>query len=70
MIATLPNLKMPLPMQQLAAFCRRWNIARLDVFGSVLRGDFSKDSDVDLIASYAEGAYWSLLDRVRMKLEL
>ena len=70
MIATLPNLKMPLPMQQLAAFCRRWNIARLDVFGSVLREDFGKDSDLDLIATYAPEAHWSLLDRVRMKLEL
>jgi len=70
MIATLPNLKKPLPMQQLAAFCRRWNIARLDVFGSVLREDFGKDSDLDLIATYAPEAHWSLLDRVRMKLEL
>ena len=70
MIATLPNLKKPLPMQQLAAFCRRWNIARLDVFGSVLGEDFGKDSDLDLIATYAPEAHWSLLDRVRMKLEL
>lgn len=70
MIATLPNLKRPLPMQQIAAFCRRWNIARLDVFGSVLRDDFRPESDVDLVATYAPEAHWSLLDRVRMKLEL
>ena len=70
MIASLPNLKMPLPIQQIAAFCRRWKIARLEVFGSVLRADFRADSDVDLLATYAPEAHWSLLDRVRMKLEL
>jgi predicted nucleotidyltransferase len=70
MIATLANLKMPLPMSQIAAFCRRWNIARLEVFGSVLRDDFRPDSDVDFLATYAPEAHWSLLDRVRMKLEL
>ena len=51
MIASLPNLKMPLPIQQIAAFCRRWKIARLEVFGSVLRADFRPDSDVDLLAT-------------------
>lgn len=70
MNATLPKLKMPLPMQQIGAFCRRWNIARLDVFGLVLRDDFRPESDVDFVATYAPEAHWSLLDRVRMKLEL
>jgi len=70
MIASLPNLKMPMPMQQIAGFCRRWKITRLEVFGSVLGGDFDADSDVDFLATYAPGAHWSLLDRVRMKLEL
>ena len=70
MIASLPNLRMRLPMEPIAAFCRRWRIARLEVFGSVLRADFRADSDVDLLATYAPEAHWSLLDRVRMKLEL
>ena len=70
MVATKANLKGPLPMPQIAAFCRRWRIARLEVFGSVLRDDFGPDSDVDLVATYAPEAHWSLLDRVRMKLEL
>ena len=33
MIAQLPNLRIPLPMEKIASFCRRWNIARLEVFG-------------------------------------
>jgi uncharacterized protein len=70
MIATLSNLRLPLPMDQIAGFCRRWSIARLEVFGSALREDFRPDSDLDLVATYAPKARWSLLDRVRMKFEL
>jgi uncharacterized protein len=70
MIASPPSLRIPLPMQEIAAFCRRWSIARLEVFGSALREDFRPDSDLDLVATYAPQARWSLLDRVRMKLEL
>jgi hypothetical protein len=70
MIATLSNLRLPLPMEQIAGFCRRWSIARLEVFGSALREDFRPDSDLDLVATYAPEARWSLLDRVRMKFEL
>jgi uncharacterized protein len=70
MIAGLPDLKLSLPTEKIAAFCRRWRISRLEVFGSVLREDFRPDSDVDLVATYAPAAHWSLLDRVRMKLEL
>jgi predicted nucleotidyltransferase len=70
MKAALSSLRVPLPMTQIGSFCRRWSIARLEVFGSALRDDFRPDSDVDLLATYAPEARWSLLDRVRMKLEL
>ncbi len=70
MIATLSNLRLPLPMEQIAGFCRRWSIARLEVFGSALREDFGPDSDLDFVATYAPKARWSLLDRVCMKFEL
>lgn len=70
MTAKLPTLRIRLPMEEIAAFCRRWSIARLEVFGSALRDDFRSDSDLDLVATYAPQARWSLLDRVRMKLEL
>ena len=70
MIAQPSNLKVRLPLPQIEDFCRRWHIARLEVFGSALRNDFRPDSDVDLVATYAPDARWSLLDRSRMKLEL
>ena len=70
MIASPRSLRVALPLERIAEFCRRWAIRRLEVFGSALRDDFRPDSDVDLVATYAPEAHWSLLDRVRMKQEL
>ncbi len=70
MIANPPSLRIRLPVERLAEFCRSRSITRLEVFGSALREDFRPDSDVDLLATYAPLAHWSLLDRVRMKYEL
>ena len=66
----MPPTQIELPMDKIADFCRRWKIVRLEVFGSVLREDFSRDSDVDFVASFVPDAHWSLLDRVHMKHEL
>jgi uncharacterized protein len=38
-----------LPMDKIADFCRRWKIAKLEVFGSVLRDDFGPESDLDFL---------------------
>lgn len=67
---SVAELPIALDMEALAAFCRRWSIVRLEVFGSVLRPDFQPQSDVDLLATYAPEARWSLLDRAHMKHEL
>lgn len=34
------------------AFCERHHVARLAVFGSVLRDDFGADSDVDVLVEF------------------
>ena len=39
----------------ISAFCRRQHIARLALFGSVLRDDFSPDSDVDVLVEFQAG---------------
>ena len=68
---TLPaSLRVELPMDRIADFCRRWRVAKLEVFGSVLRDDFHVDSDVDFLISFSPDAEWSLLDEVRMEEEL
>jgi uncharacterized protein len=38
----------------LVGYCRRKGILRLEVFGSVARGEERRGSDVDLIATFAE----------------
>ncbi len=55
---------------QIADFCRRWRIRELALFGSALRDDFGKDSDLDLLVTFAPDDAWSLLDHIRMQTEL
>ncbi|MFI5461211.1 MAG: nucleotidyltransferase family protein [Isosphaerales bacterium] len=40
---------------RLAEFCCRRHIARLSLFGSVIRDDFSPDSDVDVLVEFEPG---------------
>jgi predicted nucleotidyltransferase len=54
---------------RLRDYCTRWRIQELAVFGSALREDFSPDSDIDVLVTFAEEADWSLLDLVRMERE-
>lgn len=62
--------RVPLDRDQVAAFCRKWRIRELSLFGSVLRDDFRPTSDVDVLVTFAPEAEWSLLDHIRMEEEL
>lgn len=44
-----------IPTQEIAEFCRRNHVVRLAVFGSLLREDFSGDSDIDLLVEFFPG---------------
>jgi len=48
-----PNLR--ISQEQIAEFCRRRRIRRLALFGSVLRDDFTADSDVDVLVEFEPG---------------
>ena len=54
----------------LAAFCRRWQVTELALFGSVLRGDFRPDSDVDVLVTFDPKARWTLFEMVDMQDDL
>lgn len=54
----------------IAAFCKRWGVAALALFGSVLRSDFRDDSDIDVLLTFREGIRYTLFDLVRMSDEL
>lgn len=59
-----------IPQEQLAAFCQRWLIDELALFGSVLREDFRPDSDIDVLVHFRPQARRTLFDMVQMQEEL
>ena len=59
-----------LPEERIADFCRRWKITEFAVFGSVLREDFSPDSDIDVLVTFTEDCGHSLFDLAQMQDEL
>lgn len=64
------SARIALPSGELAAFCERWQITELALFGSVLRDDFGPESDVDVLVSFEPRVPHTLLDIVRMQEEL
>jgi len=56
--------------EQIVAFCRKWGVVELSVFGSVLRDDFHPDSDVDILVALPENSGLSLYDWTDMQEEL
>ena len=48
-------LPIKLPSDDIADFCRRHNIARMALFGSVVRDDFNSESDVDILVEFLPG---------------
>lgn len=64
------NANLQLDRDLLAAFCRRWRIRELSIFGSALREDFGPESDLDFLVSFEPEAGWDLFDLLDMKEEL
>ena len=46
------SAKIDIPTEEIAEFCKRNRIRRLSLFGSVLRDDFTSDSDVDVLLEF------------------
>lgn len=65
-----PTSHVPLPPDALNAFCHKWRVQELALFGSVLREDFSPQSDVDVLVTFDPKAPWSLWDVIAMREEL
>ena len=49
------HIKVELPKEKIADFCRRYHIRKLAVFGSALRKDFRPDSDLDVLVEFDPG---------------
>lgn len=64
------TIRIPIPREALAAFCRRHHIRKLSLFGSVLRDDFRPDSDVDVLVEFEPGRVPGFFDLYDMEEEL
>ena len=70
MVRAMTAVKIAVPKDKIAAFCRRHHIRRLSLFGSVLREDFHPDSDVDVLVEFESGHTVGLLRMAGLELEL
>ena len=43
------------PIEKIQAYCRKWKIQEMWLFGSVLRDDFGPNSDVDVLVRFGKG---------------
>jgi len=49
------QLPIPLNIDKVADFCKRYHIQKLALFGSVVREDFTPQSDVDVLVEFESG---------------
>jgi uncharacterized protein len=59
-----------IPKERLAEFCRRNSIAKLSLFGSILRDDFRPESDIDMLVEFEPGHRIGLLALAGLEIEL
>lgn len=64
------KLRSAIPKQKIADFCKRWNVAELALFGSILTDTFGNESDVDVLVEFAPGAHptFKTLDEMEQEL--
>jgi len=55
---------------KIAEFCRRHHIRKLSLFGSVLRDDFGKDSDIDVLVEFETNHGPGFIGLMKMEREL
>lgn len=44
-----------LDLRRMAALCQQYGVRKLEAFGSFVRGDAARDSDLDLLVTYEPG---------------
>ncbi|MCH8180185.1 MAG: nucleotidyltransferase domain-containing protein, partial [Proteobacteria bacterium] len=59
-----------LSREQIEGFCRKHDIDRLALFGSVLRDDFTPDSDIDVLVEFDPDHIPGLITPAGMEIEL
>ena len=64
------RVKIDLPRKELKEFCRRYQVKKLALIGSVLGDDFRTGSDVDVLVSFQPDARVGFITYSRMQREL
>ena len=64
------SVRIQIPEDRIADFCRRWKVKELAIFGSALGDDFRPDSDVDVLVVFEDDAKGDLFDHMKAEEEL
>ena len=62
--------RIDIPQDKLAELCRRRHIRHLALFGSTLRDDFGRDSDVDVLVEFEPGHVPGFIGMAEIELEM
>ena len=49
------SARIEIPYEQISEFCQRWRVRKMSLFGSVIRDDFTPESDVDVLVEFQPG---------------
>lgn len=66
----ISDLPIKISIESIQGFCQRYGVRRLSLFGSVLRPDFTPDSDVDVLVEFKPGQVPGFFGLARMEQEL
>jgi len=66
----MENSRISVPERKIKDFCRRYQVQRMALFGSVLRDDFRPDSDIDILVVFDPSAFVTFMTLGKMKREL
>lgn len=66
----MSELPIEFPREAVAALCRRYGVARLSLFGSILTPAFRADSDVDILVEFLPETRIGYLGMGRFQAEL
>jgi uncharacterized protein len=64
------TLPITIPNQSLKTLCEQYHIRRVLLFGSVLREDFTSESDIDVLVEFDSDARIGLFEMVDIRDEL
>ncbi|MXX40883.1 MAG: nucleotidyltransferase family protein [Gemmatimonadetes bacterium] len=64
------SARIDIPKEEIIAFCQRNHIRRMALFGSVLRDDFTPESDVDVLVEFEPDARIGYIGLAGLEIEL